>query len=118
MLRHFGLDVVVEDLPDGARAVHIEGPKSFEGCAVDVPADPSSAAFPAIAALLSEGSEIRLPGLCINPARTGLYETLREMGADIRFEHERISSGERVADLVVRAARCAVLTFHRGASRP
>lgn len=101
MLRHFGLDVVVEDLPDGARAVHIEGPKSFEGCAVDVPADPSSAAFPAIAALLSEGSEIRLPGLCINPARTGLYETLREMGADIRFEHERISSGERVADLVV-----------------
>ncbi|MCB9978335.1 MAG: 3-phosphoshikimate 1-carboxyvinyltransferase [Rhodospirillales bacterium] len=103
MLRHFGLDVVIEDLSGGARAVHIEGPKCFEGCAVDVPSDPSSAAFPVVAAILVEGSEIRLPGLCVNPARIGVYETLREMGADIRFEHERVSSGERVADLVVRS---------------
>jgi 3-phosphoshikimate 1-carboxyvinyltransferase len=102
MFRHFGLDVSVEDLDDGARAIRIEGPKEFEGCAVDVPADPSSAAFPVVAAVLAPGSDLRLPGVCVNPGRTGLYETLREMGADLTFERERVSSGERVADLVVR----------------
>jgi 3-phosphoshikimate 1-carboxyvinyltransferase len=68
-----------------------------------VPSDPSSAAFPLVAALLRAGSEVRLPGVGMNPHRTGLFETLREMGADLVAENEREEAGEPVADLVARA---------------
>lgn len=106
MLRHFGAKVTVENLPDGAQAIHIDGPQQLFGCAVDVPGDPSSAAFPVVAAALVEGAELRLPHIGINPRRTGLYETLREMGADVVFKNEHIEAGERVADIVVRGGDC------------
>lgn len=102
MLRHFGAKVTVEDLPGGAQAIRIDGPQELMGCAVDVPADPSSAAFPAVAAALIAGAEIRLPHVGVNPRRAGIYETLRDMGADIVFKNERIEAGERVADIIVR----------------
>ncbi len=102
MLRHFGLDVAVETLDDGAQAISLIGQNELQPCAVDVPGDPSSAAFPAVAALINEGSELRLCGICVNERRTGLYVTLQEMGADITFENERIEAGEPIADLVVR----------------
>ena len=69
-----------------------------------MPADPSSAAFPAVAALLVEGSEITLPGICTNPTRAGLYTTLAEMGAALAYRNERIEGGEPVADLVVKTS--------------
>jgi 3-phosphoshikimate 1-carboxyvinyltransferase len=69
---------------------------------VIVPADPSSAAFPAVAALLVPGSEVVLPAVGINPLRAGLYETLKEMGADLTFRDARDQAGEAVADLVLR----------------
>lgn len=103
MFRHFGLDVDVAAHAQGGHVVRIEGPKTFEGRAVEVPADPSSAAFPVVAALLVAGSQIRLPGVCVNPGRIGVYETLREMGAQIGFAHERLASGERVADITVQS---------------
>ncbi len=103
MLRHFGMEVGVEDTKDG-QAVSITGQKDLQGCAVDVPGDPSSAAFPVVAALLVEGSEIRLPRIGMNARRTGLFETLGEMGAEISFENERTEAGEPVADLVVKGA--------------
>jgi 3-phosphoshikimate 1-carboxyvinyltransferase len=102
MLRHFGAKVTVEDLPDGAQAIHVEGPQELFGCAVDVPGDPSSAAFPVVAAVLVPGAELKLPHVCINPRRTGIYETLREMGADIQFNHPRVETGERVATVTVK----------------
>jgi 3-phosphoshikimate 1-carboxyvinyltransferase len=101
MLRHFGAEVVVEDLP-GGRAVTITGQPELTGRRIKVPADPSSAAFPAVAALIVPKSEVRLPNVGINPLRTGLFETLREMGADITIENRRDQAGEPVADLVVR----------------
>ncbi len=67
-----------------------------------MPRDPSSAAFPICAALIVPGSEVRAPGVSLNPTRAGLYDTLREMGADLDFENPREEGGEPVADLVAR----------------
>lgn len=102
MLRHFGVDVKVEDLKDGAKAIHLNGQQDLNPCAVDVPGDPSSAAFPVVAALINEGSDLTLSRVGINPTRIGLYTTLKEMGADITFENQRTEAGEPIADLRVK----------------
>lgn len=104
MLRHFGVPVRVEDRPGGARAITVTGQVELAARDLDVPADPSSAAFPAVAALIVPGSEVRLPGVNANPLRFGLFQTLKEMGADIAVENTRTQAGEPVADLVVRAS--------------
>jgi 3-phosphoshikimate 1-carboxyvinyltransferase len=104
MLATFGADVRVEPAEGGGRAITVTGHPDLRGRALVVPADPSSAAFPAVAALLVEGSSITLEGVGVNPLRTGLYQTLREMGADITFDSPRTENGEAVADLVVRAS--------------
>ena len=104
MLRHFGAEVEVADMGQGARRITVGGQPELEARAVRIPADPSSAAFAAVAALITPGSEITIPNLGINPLRTGLYTTLIEMGAHIGFENERSDGGEPVADLVVRGS--------------
>lgn len=102
MLRHFGVEIKTQILESGAHAISIQGGQTMTGCAIDVPCDPSTAAFPAIAALIVAGSDVRLPRINMNPRRNGLYITLKEMGADIAFEHERNEGGEPVADLRLR----------------
>ncbi|MCF8495519.1 MAG: 3-phosphoshikimate 1-carboxyvinyltransferase [Alphaproteobacteria bacterium] len=102
MLRHFGVEVLTEEMEDGAIAVSVTGHAELKACAMSVPGDPSSAAFAVVAAALSPGSEVRLPGIGMNERRTALYPTLREMGAEIAFENERIEAGEPTADLVIR----------------
>ncbi len=102
MLRHFGADVTVEDLGEGKSAISVAGHQDLQGCAVDVPGDPSSAAFPAVAALINEGSEITLNNVGMNDTRIGLYTTLKEMGADIEYKNQRTVSGEPVADLCIK----------------
>lgn len=106
MLRHYGATVRVEQLPEG-RAVTVEGQPEITGRAVRVPADPSSAAFPIVAALIRPGSRVVLPGVGLNPHRIGLIDTLREMGADIAVANARIEAGEPVADLTVEAGELA-----------
>lgn len=103
MLRHFGIDVKVEKAEDGSDAISVAGGQRLLGCAVDVPSDPSSAAFMTVAALINEGSEVHLPRIGVNPRRTGLYDTLIEMGADITFERNKIESGEPIATIVVKS---------------
>ena len=102
MLTGFGASVVSETLPQGGRRITVTGFPELTGRDVTVPADPSSAAFPVVAALIVDGSSVRLPGIGINPLRTGLYDTLREMGADLALENVRDEAGEPVADLVIR----------------
>jgi 3-phosphoshikimate 1-carboxyvinyltransferase len=104
MLKAFGADIAVENLPDGGEAVTILGQAELRPAVVAVPCDPSSAAFPLAAALLVPGSDIVIPGVLLNPRRTGLLETLGEMGADIAIENLRESGGESVGDLHVRAS--------------
>lgn len=104
MLKGFGARLAVETLPNGAKAISLEGQPELSGQSIRVPADPSSAAFPVVAALLVGGSDITVQAVGTNPLRCGLYQTLLEMGADIGFANARVEGGEPVADLVVKAS--------------
>lgn len=101
MLRGFGAEVTVADTPEG-RVITLTGQPELRAQSVVVPRDPSSAAFPACAALMVPGSEVLVPGVSRNPTRDGLYATLLEMGADLTFENPRTEGGEPVADLRLR----------------
>lgn len=102
MLRAFGVPVEIEIQEDGSEAIHLTGQVDLKGTEVHVPSDPSSAAFPTVAALINKGSEIRMNNILMNDRRNGLYITLKEMGANITFDNEREEAGEKVADLVVK----------------
>lgn len=102
MLQAFGVEVTTEELEDGRLAVSIIGEQELQPCAIDVPGDPSSAAFPAVAAAINEGSEIELFNVGINERRNGIFKCLEQMGADIEFQHENTQGGERVANIIVR----------------
>lgn len=78
--------------------------EGLRGCELSIAADPSSAAFPLAAAAIVPGSSVTVPDLLVNPLRTGLYETLEAMGADIAVSNERVQSGEIVADVTLRHA--------------
>jgi 3-phosphoshikimate 1-carboxyvinyltransferase len=104
MLTYFGADVQVDRLDEGGRRITLAGQPELAPQPIMVPADPSSAAFPLVAALVVPRSEIVLPGVMMNPLRTGLLTTLGEMGAAIEALERRSQGGEEVADLRVRAA--------------
>jgi 3-phosphoshikimate 1-carboxyvinyltransferase len=99
MLRHFGATVHVE-VAGAGRVIQLHGQPELIAADVVVPGDPSSAAFPLVAALLVPGSRLTIAGVGLNPLRTGLLATLKEMGADLRVENRRIEGGEPVGDLV------------------
>jgi 3-phosphoshikimate 1-carboxyvinyltransferase len=101
MLRHFGAEIAVEDQADGRRRISLVGQPELMAREVRVAGDPSSAAFPAVAALIVPGSRVTLRHVGLNPLRDGLYRTLIEMGAAIEFADKRDEAGEPVADLVV-----------------
>jgi len=103
MLTHFGAQVRVEPTTKGGRRITLTGQPELEPRPVAVPADPSSAAFPLMAALLVPGSDVILEGVMMNPLRTGLFTTLLDMGAAIERLDLRNEGGEDVADLRVRA---------------
>lgn len=101
MLSAFGAKLDIT--PDGrGRRIRLAGGQTLHGTRVIVPGDPSSAAFPIIAALVTPGSEVRVDGVLLNPLRAGLFETLKEMGADLTILNAREESGEPVGDLVAR----------------
>ncbi|MGA9582889.1 MAG: 3-phosphoshikimate 1-carboxyvinyltransferase [Allosphingosinicella sp.] len=100
MLKLFGADIAV----DGGEIV-LRGEAGLKPQNLAIPGDFSAAAFLAVAALIVPGSELRIEGVGINPSRTGLYDVLLEMGADLAFENRREPGGEPVADLVVRHSR-------------
>ena len=102
MLAAFGANITVTPAAGRGETIAVEGRAKLTGCAVEVPRDPSSAAFPLVSALIVPGSEIELPAILLNPRRTGLIQTLLEMGADIEIKNKRVSGGEEIGDLVVR----------------
>jgi 3-phosphoshikimate 1-carboxyvinyltransferase len=104
MLRYFGANVQCEAQKDGSNHIHIEGRPTLKPGMINVPSDPSSAAFPVVAALLNEGSDITCRQIGMSPTRDGLYQTLQEMGADLTLENQRNEGGEIIADLRVRAS--------------
>ena len=102
MLRHFGATVRSSREADGTNVVELDGEASLTAADIIVPRDPSSAAFPMVAALITEGSDLTIPAVGMNPLRTGLIQTLRDMGGDIDITNRRTEGGEEVADLRVR----------------
>ncbi|GGD38213.1 3-phosphoshikimate 1-carboxyvinyltransferase [Sinisalibacter lacisalsi] len=101
MLAGFGAEVRVEDTGEG-RVITLTGQPELRPQEIAVPRDPSSAAFPVCAALIVEGSDVLVPNIGLNPTRAGLFETLREMGANLDFQNPREEGGEPVADLRAR----------------
>ncbi|MCA1972182.1 MAG: 3-phosphoshikimate 1-carboxyvinyltransferase [Caenispirillum sp.] len=103
MLGHFGASLTVEPHGPAGRRVTLVGQPELRAAPVVVPGDPSSAAFPVVAALITGDSHLILRNVGTNPLRFGLYETLKEMGADIILLNERVEGGEPVADLEIRS---------------
>ena len=117
LLRHFGAAVRLEetatediDETKPSYAISVVGQPELTARDVAVPGDPSSAAFPIVAALLAEDGDITIGNVGVNPLRIGLYETLREMGADIAFENQRQQGGEPVADIRAKSSRLKGVT--------
>lgn len=98
MLRGFGATLAVEETSEG-RVITLKGQPELRPQTIVVPRDPSSAAFPVCAALITEGSDVLVPNIGLNPTRAGLFSTLREMGAQLTYENMREEGGEPVADL-------------------
>ena len=105
MLRFFGADVTAVRDGDGRTRITVKGNATLQGREVRVPADPSSAAFLVAAALIVPGSHVTIEGVLVNPTRTGFYETLKEMGADVTLENQREEGGEPVADITARFSK-------------
>jgi 3-phosphoshikimate 1-carboxyvinyltransferase len=104
MLAAFGASIAVEPLSGGGEAIEVTGEVDLKPAVIEVPRDPSSAAFPLAAALIAPDSDVSVPGVLLSPRRLGLLETLKEMGADIEISNERQSGGERIGDLRARAS--------------
>jgi len=109
MLKGFGAKITVEKKPDGNH-ITIEGQHELAAQNLDVPGDPSSAAFPMVAALITPGSDIVIENIMLNPTRTGLIDTLVEMGGNIVIENRRLAGGEEVGDLHVKASKLKGVT--------
>jgi 3-phosphoshikimate 1-carboxyvinyltransferase len=105
MLKHFGAQIVSTREGGHGRKIVLTGQPELHGAEVVVPADPSSAAFPIVAALIVEGSDLVLSDVMTNPLRTGLFTTLREMGGSIEESQLRGDAGEPMAQLRVRASK-------------
>ena len=105
MLTHFGAEVTVTPHGEHGRRIDLVGQPELKPAPVIVPADPSSAAFPMVAAAIVPGSDVTITGVMMNPLRTGLFTTLVEMGAEIEILNARVESGEDVADLRVRGSK-------------
>ncbi len=103
MLAGFGAQLDFADSPEG-RVIRIRGEAELRGQSIVVPGDPSSAAFPLVAALIVPGSEVMIENVGMNPTRAGLIKALQTMGGDIGVMNERVVGGEPVADLLVRAS--------------
>jgi 3-phosphoshikimate 1-carboxyvinyltransferase len=101
MLRGFGAELEVREEGVGRRIL-LPGGQKLRGVSVHVPGDPSSAAFPLVAALIVPGSEVTVEGMLLNPSRIGLLDTLGEMGADLSVANLRDEGGETVADVTAR----------------
>ena len=104
MLTALGADIKINDMAGGGREILLNGQPELSAVEITVPGDISSAAFPIVAALIVPGSKITLKNVGLNPLRTGIVDSLLEMGGDIKITNQHLEAGEDVGDLVVRAS--------------
>ena len=105
MLAGMGAHVTTSTAADGSYTTTIRGHAELRAQSFTVPGDPSSAAFPAVAAAINEGAEVRIEGVCLNPTRTGLLQTLLEMGAGLEIVDRRTVAGEEIGTLAILGRR-------------
>jgi 3-phosphoshikimate 1-carboxyvinyltransferase len=104
MLKYLGADIEIKKSSEG-KQISIKGFPKLVAKDVRVPADPSSAAFLVVAAIITNNSHLVIKNVLINPFRIGLFTTLQEMGANIKFLNERVEAGEKIADIEVKSSR-------------
>ncbi len=104
MLAGFGADINIHTDHDGARHILLVGQGELKAQMITVPGDPSSASFAVVAGLIVPNSEVTIKNILLNETRTGLFKTLREMGADLLVNNERQSGGETIGDIRVRTS--------------
>lgn len=104
MLKGFGADLQISQDPDGARRIALQGRPKLQAQEIVVPADPSSAAFMIVAGLITPGSDLTIEAVMLNATRTGLIETLLEMGADLDILNRRMTGGEEIGDIRVKVS--------------
>ncbi len=109
MMKYFGLDINVKE-ESGKNIIKFNGKKQFNAKDISVPADPSSAAFAIVAALIVPGSDITIKNVMINPLRTGLFQTLKEMGGSLEYLNIREAAGEKIADIKVKYSKLKGIT--------
>lgn len=114
MLAAFGAAINVAPGEDGGRIITLDGQVDLKPQTIIVPGDPSSAAFAIVAALIVDGSDIVVENMLLNPTRTGLLDTLVEMGGDIAIDNRRKVGGEEVGDVRVKASRLRGITVPAG----
>lgn len=105
MMKFMGLELDEKTDSKGVKTIRIKGQPKLKSFKITVPGDPSSAAFLVVAALITEGSDVTIANICMNKTRTGLFDTLIEMGGNIEIFNERDVAGEPVADLRVRSSK-------------
>lgn len=110
MLVGFGALLEEDEHEDGTRTITITGQQDLTAQDITVPGDPSSAAFAIVAALITPGSDITIENVLLNPTRTGLFDTLAEMGADLAIGNRRQSGGEDIGDIRVRHSKLTGIT--------
>jgi 3-phosphoshikimate 1-carboxyvinyltransferase len=105
LLARFGADIAMTHDETGGTTVSVTGLAELRPTQLSLPGDPSLACYPLVAALIVPGSDLLVQNVLVNPARTGLIDTLLEMGGDIQFRNQREIGGEHIADLRVRSSR-------------
>ena len=105
MLKTFGADLSVKVDRSGKSRINLVGQPELTAQSIVIPGDPSSAAFAAVACLITPDSKLIIRDIGINPLRIGLFKTLIEMGARITFTNSRLQTGEPVADLEVSSSK-------------
>ena len=110
MLTFFGAKVETTQLKNSTWKITLDGIPTLQPLDINVPSDPSSASFPIVSALITPNSTIKVMNICINELRTGLYKTLIEMGANIKFTNSREVNGELVADITAKSSKLKGIT--------
>ena len=110
MLRFFGAKIKTKQLKNTTWKITLEGIPLLKPLDIDIPSDPSSASFPIVSALITPNSRIKVLNVCINELRIGLYKTLIEMGADIKFTNSRKINGELMADITAKSSNLKGIT--------
>ncbi len=110
MLIYFGAKIETIRLKNSKWKITLDGIPTLKPLDINVPSDPSSASFPIVSALITPNSKVKVMNVCVNDLRTGLFKTLIEMGANIKFTNSREINGELIADISAETSKLNGIT--------